>query len=51
METQPEFRERASTLDHAASTFLGHRPRLFGIAYRILGSASEAHCARSRRET
>ncbi|HEY4356897.1 MAG TPA: RNA polymerase sigma-70 factor [Acidobacteriaceae bacterium] len=29
-------------LDHAASVFLSVRPRLFGIAYRMLGSASEA---------
>ncbi|WAM19935.1 sigma factor [Rhodococcus sp. JS3073] len=31
-----------SDLDQAASAFLSVRPRLFGIAYRILGSASEA---------
>ncbi|WP_009473019.1 sigma-70 family RNA polymerase sigma factor [Rhodococcus sp. JVH1] len=31
-----------SDLDQAASAFLNLRPRLFGIAYRILGSASEA---------
>ena len=29
-------------LDEAASIFAGVRPRLFGIAYRMLGSASEA---------
>jgi RNA polymerase sigma-70 factor (ECF subfamily) len=29
-------------LDHAASVFLGVRQRLFGIAYRMLGSAAEA---------
>src|ERR1700709_760346 len=29
-------------LDHAASVFLNVRPRLFGIAYRMLGSAVEA---------
>jgi RNA polymerase sigma-70 factor (TIGR02957 family) len=29
-------------LDEAASIFMGVRPRLFGIAYRMLGSASEA---------
>jgi len=29
-------------LDEAASIFTGVRPRLFGIAYRMLGSASEA---------
>src|SRR3954452_23080518 len=29
-------------LDEAAAIFTGVRPRLFGIAYRMLGSASEA---------
>jgi RNA polymerase sigma-70 factor (TIGR02957 family) len=29
-------------LDHAAVVFDGQRPRLFGIAYRMLGSAAEA---------
>jgi RNA polymerase sigma-70 factor, ECF subfamily len=29
-------------LDHAASVFAGMRPRLFGIAYRMLGSSAEA---------
>jgi RNA polymerase sigma-70 factor (ECF subfamily) len=29
-------------LDHAVATFGGLRPRLFGIAYRMLGSAAEA---------
>lgn len=29
-------------LDQAAAVFLGARPRLFGIAYRMLGSAAEA---------
>jgi RNA polymerase sigma-70 factor (ECF subfamily) len=29
-------------LDEAASIFMGVRPRLFGIAYRMLGSVSEA---------
>jgi RNA polymerase sigma-70 factor, ECF subfamily len=29
-------------LDHAAEVFLALRPRLFGIAYRMLGSAAEA---------
>lgn len=29
-------------LDEAAGTFLQVRPRLFGIAYRVLGSASDA---------
>ncbi|MBY8870701.1 RNA polymerase sigma-70 factor [Micromonospora sp. PLK6-60] len=32
----------AGDLDEAASIFAGVRPRLFGIAYRMLGSASEA---------
>ncbi|MGI8329307.1 RNA polymerase sigma-70 factor [Actinomadura scrupuli] len=32
----------ASALDQAASVFDGLRPRLFGIAYRMLGSAAEA---------
>ncbi len=31
-----------SSLDQAAATFLEVRPRLFGIAYRMLGSAAEA---------
>ncbi|MFC9841071.1 sigma-70 family RNA polymerase sigma factor [Rhodococcus sp. NPDC127530] len=31
-----------SDLDQAASAFLSVRPRLFGIAYRILGNASDA---------
>ena len=31
-----------SDLDEAASVFTGVRPRLFGIAYRMLGSAAEA---------
>jgi len=30
------------TLDHATSAFLSVRPRLFGIAYRMLGTAAEA---------
>ena len=29
-------------LDHAVATFSGLRPRLFGIAYRMLGRAAEA---------
>jgi len=29
-------------LDHATQVFLSVRPRLFGIAYRMLGSAAEA---------
>jgi RNA polymerase sigma-70 factor (ECF subfamily) len=32
----------AGDLDEAAAVFTGVRPRLFGIAYRMLGSASEA---------
>lgn len=32
----------AASLEQAARTFLAVRPRLFGIAYRILGSAVEA---------
>jgi RNA polymerase sigma-70 factor, ECF subfamily len=32
----------ASALDQAASVFVDLRPRLFGIAYRMLGSSSEA---------
>jgi RNA polymerase sigma-70 factor (ECF subfamily) len=31
-----------STYDDGLSAFLGVRPRLFGIAYRMLGSAAEA---------
>ncbi|MET1072369.1 MAG: RNA polymerase sigma-70 factor [Umezawaea sp.] len=34
--------EPQADLDHAASVFDGVRPRLFGIAYRVLGSAAEA---------
>jgi DNA-directed RNA polymerase specialized sigma24 family protein len=32
----------AGDLDEAASIFTGVRPRLFGIAYRMLGSVSQA---------
>src|SRR3954451_16435363 len=32
----------ASTMDEAGSVFVELRPRLFGIAYRVLGSAVEA---------
>lgn len=32
----------ASDLDEAVSVFVQHRARLFGIAYRVLGSAAEA---------
>ncbi|MCO6008017.1 RNA polymerase sigma-70 factor [Actinoallomurus purpureus] len=38
---QPEDSE-AGALDEAASVFVGLRPRLFGIAYRVLGSSAEA---------
>jgi RNA polymerase sigma-70 factor (ECF subfamily) len=31
-----------TALDHAASVFASLRPRLFGIAYRMLGSSAEA---------
>jgi RNA polymerase sigma-70 factor, ECF subfamily len=34
--------QAASALDQAASVFIGLRPRLFGIAYRMLGSSAEA---------
>jgi RNA polymerase sigma-70 factor (ECF subfamily) len=34
--------ESAEDLDEAAEIFTGVRPRLFGIAYRMLGSATEA---------
>ena len=34
--------ERAGELEQAASVFVGVRPRLFEIAYRILASVSEA---------
>ncbi len=35
-------RETPSTLDQAASVFVGLRPRLFGVAYRVLGCSLEA---------
>ena len=34
--------DQASALEEAASAFVVLRPRLFGIAYRMLGSAAEA---------
>ncbi|GAA2335379.1 RNA polymerase sigma-70 factor [Dactylosporangium salmoneum] len=34
--------QEADGLDHAAEVFTAVRPRLFGIAYRMLGSAAEA---------
>src|SRR3954469_11104682 len=40
MSTEP--RPTPADLDHAASVFASVRPRLFGIAYRMLGSATEA---------
>jgi RNA polymerase sigma factor (sigma-70 family) len=39
---QPERLKDAGSLDNALSVFVGVRPRLFGIAYRMLGSAAEA---------
>jgi RNA polymerase sigma-70 factor (ECF subfamily) len=38
----PDSQEQAGSLDRAASAFVEVRPRLFGIAYRMLGSAEEA---------
>jgi RNA polymerase sigma-70 factor (ECF subfamily) len=40
MHTEPQ--EPPSALEQAAAAFVELRPRLFGIAYRMLGSASEA---------
>ncbi|WP_030918124.1 RNA polymerase sigma-70 factor [Streptosporangium amethystogenes] len=37
-----ESLEQADALDRAATAFIELRPRLFGIAYRMLGSAAEA---------
>ena len=39
---QPQRSEDAALLDGALSAFVNVRPRLFGIAYRILASAAEA---------
>ena len=39
---QPQRPDDIDALDRAASAFLSVRSRLFGIAYRILGSAAEA---------
>ena len=39
---RPETPPTDSTLDEAVSVFVELRPRLFGIAYRVLGSAAEA---------
>ncbi|MGW0632831.1 RNA polymerase sigma-70 factor [Streptomyces sp. NPDC002758] len=35
-------RDDADSLDRATSDFIAARPQLFGIAYRVLGSAAEA---------
>ncbi|TDD06471.1 sigma factor [Nonomuraea diastatica] len=40
--THPETLEEARALEQAVSVFTELRPRLFGIAYRMLGSVSEA---------
>jgi RNA polymerase sigma-70 factor (ECF subfamily) len=32
-------------LDHATSVFVGVRPRLYGIAYRMLDSVTEAEAS------
>ncbi|MFI7128717.1 sigma-70 family RNA polymerase sigma factor [Nonomuraea sp. NPDC050153] len=37
-----EGQDRASSLDQAAATFVEVRPRLFGIAYRMLANSAEA---------
>ena len=34
--------EPTAVLERAASEFVDWRPRIFSVAYRILGSASEA---------
>ncbi|WP_431961299.1 RNA polymerase sigma-70 factor [Actinacidiphila sp. bgisy160] len=39
---QPGDAEHDGALDEAAAVFTALRPRLFGIAYRMLGSAAEA---------
>jgi RNA polymerase sigma-70 factor (ECF subfamily) len=39
---EPDCSEDAALLDNALSAFVSVRPRLFGIAYRILASAAEA---------
>jgi RNA polymerase sigma-70 factor, ECF subfamily len=38
----PYAPEGTAALDDAASVFVRARPRLFGIAYRMLGSSVEA---------
>jgi RNA polymerase sigma-70 factor (TIGR02957 family) len=40
--TNPGRSGASAELDHAATVFAGVRPRLFGIAYRMLGSWTEA---------
>ena len=40
--SRPEQRNNTSTCDDGLSAFLRMRPRLFGIAYHMLGSAAEA---------
>ena len=39
---QPERPEDAGSLNHALSVFVRVRPRLYGIVYRMLGSAADA---------
>ena len=39
---QPQLLRPADALEQAVSAFVEVRPRLFGIAYRMLGSAAEA---------
>jgi RNA polymerase sigma-70 factor (ECF subfamily) len=39
---QPQRSDDIDALDRATSAFLSVRPRLFGIAYRVLGTAAEA---------
>lgn len=39
---QPQRPDDIDVLDRATSAFLSVRPRLFGIAYRMLGTAAEA---------
>lgn len=38
----PESSTNVSSLDNATAVFLGSRSRLFGVAYRMLGSVAEA---------
>ncbi|MFI0454185.1 sigma-70 family RNA polymerase sigma factor [Actinomadura sp. 6N118] len=38
----PEEQDKTGSLDQAAATFIEVRPRLFGIAYRMLASSAEA---------